>query len=110
MYKILSIAAIAAGMLLLAPGAQAAPMNVDMAHDAQTSDAAQRGLKVAGDRANINARFNNSLPPAATASARPLTQTGSAVTVTAVPEPGTLGLLAAAIIGAAVVRRRRRGH
>lgn len=110
MYKILSISAIVAGMLLLAPGAQAVPMSVDVAHAASASDAAKRGLQIASERANTNASFNTTLPPAAAASSHTLTQTKSAGTATAVPEPGTLGLLAAAVMGAAIVRRRRRGH
>ncbi len=109
MYKLISIAAIATGVLLLAPGAKASPMNTDVAQEPPATNAGQRGRQVASERANINASFNRSLQPGATGPGAAMSQRGSAGRVTAVPEPGTLGLLAAAVIGAGMARRRRRG-
>lgn len=108
MYKIISIAALTAGMLLLTQGAQAAPMNVEVTNGVPAADMAQRGRQTASSRANSNASFNRSVPTAVTTSGNTsLHTTVSGSTVTAVPEPGTLGLFAAAIIGAGIVRRRR---
>jgi hypothetical protein len=108
MYKILSIAALTAGMLLLTPGAQAARMDVEMTANTPAAHSQSPGRQVAAARANPNARFNRDARPTATMPGSSMPRSGSTGTVTAVPEPGALGLLGAAMIAATVVRRRRR--
>ncbi|MCC5862963.1 MAG: PEP-CTERM sorting domain-containing protein [Gammaproteobacteria bacterium] len=117
MYKILSITALASGMLLLAPGAQAAPIVMD-AHEISPNS---HGLHMAASRAHPNARFNRDATGAHATPATPMRrdhplttqaapQTAPQVTPHAVPAPGALVLLSAGMLGAIVVRRRRRNR
>jgi hypothetical protein len=138
--KILPIAALTVGILLLAPAAHAVPI-FDAWHGFAASSSANHGLQMAAFRASPNARFNRitshpgvmldaSVLPHATVVPHVATVAGStgstgstlvsptwptasaaaATMTTTVPTPGALVLLAAGLIGATLVRRRRRGH